>query len=31
MSSKRSSDTLDGADNEPFLAKMIRLVEHKLI
>ena len=30
MSSKRNSDSLDGADNEPFLAKNIRL-EHKLI
>ena len=30
MSSKRNSNSLDGADNEPFLAKKIRL-EHKLI
>ena len=30
MSSKSNSNSLDGADNEPFLAKKIRL-EHKLI
>ena len=30
MNSKRNSNSLDGADNEPFLAKKISL-EHKLI
>ena len=30
MSSKRNPNSLDGADNESFLAKKIRL-EHKLI
>ena len=30
MSPKRNSNSLDGADNEPFLAKKVRL-KHKLI